>query len=265
MSNENKRRLVRFLWNVASAILAAIGTALGVSCTMGWEHQMLNLHQQCDNRAARAIDATGCIIVGGWHGWCWWAWHGWWCHGPVQNELHPKATMRKRRGQRSSKQGKRQERSTTCGVFLAIQIKMAIFAYLKLYSQNNTWTSKQNDMTNEEAWNINYQKVYAFVERNHRAPSRHRTEEHTLLNWLKYNRKCLNKDKMQPQRKKKFVELLELIRQYHRVNQYKWTRVCALGQSHHAGILIYTVCEMLTLPIIMRHVNNIVQCWLIGL
>ncbi len=35
MSNENKRRLVRFLWNVASAILAAIGTALGVSCTMG--------------------------------------------------------------------------------------------------------------------------------------------------------------------------------------------------------------------------------------
>ena len=41
-------------------------------------------------------------------------------------------------------------------------------------------------MTNEEAWNINYQKVYAFVERNHRAPSRHRTEEHTLLNWLKY-------------------------------------------------------------------------------
>ena len=76
-------------------------------------------------------------------------------------------------------------------------------------------------MTNEEAWNINYQKVYAFVERNHRAPSRHRTEEHTLLNWLKYNRKCLNKDKMQPQRKKKFVELLKLIRQYHRVNQYK--------------------------------------------
>ena len=76
-------------------------------------------------------------------------------------------------------------------------------------------------MTNEEAWNINCQKVYAFVGLNHRAPSRHRIEEHTLLNWLKYNRKCLNKDKMQPQRKKKFVELLELIRQYHRVNQYE--------------------------------------------
>ena len=58
--------------------------------------------------------------------------------GALHSELHTKATMRKRRGQWSSKQGKRQERSTTCGVFLAIQIKMAIFAYLKLYSQNNT-------------------------------------------------------------------------------------------------------------------------------
>ena len=35
MSNENTRRLVRLLWNGASAILAAIGTALGVACTMG--------------------------------------------------------------------------------------------------------------------------------------------------------------------------------------------------------------------------------------
>ena len=26
---------------------------------------MLNLHQQCDNRAARAIDATGCIACWG--------------------------------------------------------------------------------------------------------------------------------------------------------------------------------------------------------
>ena len=61
-------------------------------------------------------------------------------------------------------------------------------------------------MTDEEAWNINYQKVYACVERNHRAPSRHRTEERTLLNGGKDDRKCRNKDKMHPQRKKRFVE-----------------------------------------------------------
>ena len=32
MTPENRQRLVKFLWNLASAVLAAIGTALGVSC-----------------------------------------------------------------------------------------------------------------------------------------------------------------------------------------------------------------------------------------
>ena len=31
MTQENKSRLIKFLWNLASAVLAAIGTALGVS------------------------------------------------------------------------------------------------------------------------------------------------------------------------------------------------------------------------------------------
>ena len=35
MTQENKAKMIRFLWNLASAILAAIGTALGVACTMG--------------------------------------------------------------------------------------------------------------------------------------------------------------------------------------------------------------------------------------
>ena len=34
MTKENKARLVKFLWNLASAILAAVGTALGVSCAV---------------------------------------------------------------------------------------------------------------------------------------------------------------------------------------------------------------------------------------
>ena len=32
MTKENKSRLIKFLWNLASAILAAVGTALGVRC-----------------------------------------------------------------------------------------------------------------------------------------------------------------------------------------------------------------------------------------
>ena len=34
MTKENKSRLIKFLWNLASAILAAVGTALGVSCAV---------------------------------------------------------------------------------------------------------------------------------------------------------------------------------------------------------------------------------------
>ena len=34
MTQENKTRLIKFLWNLASAILAAVGTALGVSCAV---------------------------------------------------------------------------------------------------------------------------------------------------------------------------------------------------------------------------------------
>ena len=34
MTKENKTRLIKFLWNLSSAILAAVGTALGVSCAV---------------------------------------------------------------------------------------------------------------------------------------------------------------------------------------------------------------------------------------
>ena len=34
MTQENKSRLIKFLWNLASAVLSAIGTALGVSCAV---------------------------------------------------------------------------------------------------------------------------------------------------------------------------------------------------------------------------------------
>ena len=75
-------------------------------------------------------------------------------------------------------------------------------------------------MTNEEAWNIKYQKVYAFVERNHRAPSRHRIEEHTLLNWLKYNRQILNKGVLSPEKTDLIMRLRAYIASFNRINQY---------------------------------------------
>ena len=44
-----------------------------------------------------------------------------------------------------------------------------------------------------------------FVELYHRNPSRHRIEEHDMLNWCKANRKALNAGKMKPERVEKLT------------------------------------------------------------
>ena len=65
-----------------------------------------------------------------------------------------------------------------------------------------------------------YQEVVDFIEREHRNPSKHRIEEHDMLNWLKANRKVMNAGKMKAERVEKFRILLKLREQYRR-NQYE--------------------------------------------
>ena len=66
-----------------------------------------------------------------------------------------------------------------------------------------------------------YQEVKSFIEVNNRNPSRHRIEEHDMLNWLKANRKHLNASSLKPERLELFKELLGLIEEYKRKNQYE--------------------------------------------
>ena len=75
-------------------------------------------------------------------------------------------------------------------------------------------------MTQDEKWLIRYNEVMTFIEVNHRNPSKHRIEEHLMLNWIKHNRKLFNSNKLKPGRMEKFNELLELGGRYKRVNQY---------------------------------------------
>ena len=76
-------------------------------------------------------------------------------------------------------------------------------------------------MTQDERWLARYNELKTFIETNKRNPSKHRMEEHDILNWLKANRKLMNAGKMKPERIKMFQELLALIEQYKRVNQYQ--------------------------------------------
>ncbi len=76
-------------------------------------------------------------------------------------------------------------------------------------------------MTQEERWLAKYNEVKSFIETNKRNPSRHRIEEHDMLNWLKANRKVMNAGKMKAERVEKFRKLLEMTEQYRRKNQYE--------------------------------------------
>ena len=75
-------------------------------------------------------------------------------------------------------------------------------------------------MTQDEKWIVRYKEVVGFIEANHRNPSKHRVEEHLMLNWVKQQRKLVNAGKLKEDRVGRFKELLALIEENKRVNQY---------------------------------------------
>lgn len=76
-------------------------------------------------------------------------------------------------------------------------------------------------MTQEEKWMAKYQEVVAFIQTNKRNPSKHRIEEHDMLNWLKANRKRMNAGVLAKPRLVMFKELLRLSNLYRHKNQYE--------------------------------------------
>ena len=76
-------------------------------------------------------------------------------------------------------------------------------------------------MDQETRWLTKYNEVVTFIETNKRNPSKHRIEEHDMLNWLKANRKKMNAGELKPERVLKFKELLALMDENKRKNQYK--------------------------------------------
>lgn len=76
-------------------------------------------------------------------------------------------------------------------------------------------------MTQDDRWLAKFNEVKSFIEKNHRNPSKHRIEEHLMLNFIKHNRKLMNKGEMKPERIEKFNELLAIIEEYKRKNQYE--------------------------------------------
>ena len=76
-------------------------------------------------------------------------------------------------------------------------------------------------MTQDEKWMVRYEEVVSFIEANQRNPSKHRVEEHLMLNWVKQQRKLLNAGKLKEDRVEAFKKFLEIWEENKRVNQYQ--------------------------------------------
>lgn len=76
-------------------------------------------------------------------------------------------------------------------------------------------------MDQETRWLTRYDEVVAFIQANKGNSSKHRIEEHDMLNRVKANRNRMNAGEMREERLARFKELLSLTEQFRRKNQYE--------------------------------------------
>ena len=76
-------------------------------------------------------------------------------------------------------------------------------------------------MDQETRWLMRYNEVKRFIEENKRNPSRHRIEEHDMLNWVKQQRKLVNAGALKEERMEAFKRLMEIWEENKRKNQWE--------------------------------------------
>jgi hypothetical protein len=67
---------------------------------------------------------------------------------------------------------------------------------------------------------IHYNEVKTFIETYHRNPSKYVDSERGLRNWVKQQKKLMNAGELKQERVERFKELLTLMEEYKRVNQW---------------------------------------------
>ncbi|MDE7456230.1 MAG: hypothetical protein K2M96_05915 [Prevotella sp.] len=74
----------------------------------------------------------------------------------------------------------------------------------------------------DSKWLQNYNAIMQYMEANRRRPSKHRIEDHRMLNWLKYNKKLIAAGKMSDERLRLFHQLMDIANGYRKLNQYAY-------------------------------------------
>ncbi len=75
-------------------------------------------------------------------------------------------------------------------------------------------------MTQDERWQIRYDEVMNFMEREHRKPSKYYPEEKLMFHFIHHNKKLYNAGALKPERVEMFENLLTSCEEHRRVNQY---------------------------------------------
>lgn len=75
-------------------------------------------------------------------------------------------------------------------------------------------------MKRDDNWNRIYEDVLQYMRQNGRRPSRHRAEDHKMLNWFKHNKKQLVRGDMPLYRQERFRQLVKIAESLTRINQY---------------------------------------------
>lgn len=80
-------------------------------------------------------------------------------------------------------------------------------------------------------WLHHYLTIQNYMEKYKRRPSKHRSEDHQMLNWIKYNKKKMATGEMLEERKILFKALLEKADSYLKINQYSYAPTSKQGKT----------------------------------
>ena len=74
-------------------------------------------------------------------------------------------------------------------------------------------------MTQDAKWEMHYTEILNYILTHKRRPSKHRIEDHLMLNWYKHHKKLWYSGKMPERRIPLFLHLMKVAEKYRKLNQ----------------------------------------------
>ena len=86
-------------------------------------------------------------------------------------------------------------------------------------------------MKRDETWKKRFSSIMKFMTRNKRCPSKYRSDELAMYEWIKYNKRLLKQQRLKTERIEPFHNLLDVVSKYQRQNQYQYKSVNSMPNN----------------------------------